>query len=108
MINGVSLIFDWNGRLTFLPFNVHVNKNSLATILSIKYLDNIVGVRITINKSIEKSMNVILTDQTVFKIKECGLELYYYDRAFTDEKNSYKTDATIIPYSLLSTVTENK
>ena len=53
-------------------------------------------------------MNVILTDQTVFKIKECGLELYYYDRAFTDEKNSYKTDATIIPYSLLSTVTENK
>ena len=85
-----------------------MNKNSLETILSLRDVNNIAGVSVTLDTSIEKSMNVILSDQTVFKIKECGLELYYYDRAFTDEKNSYKTDATIIPYSLLSTVTENK
>ena len=31
--------------------------------------------------SIEKYMNVILSDGTVFKFKECGSGLYYYDMA---------------------------
>ena len=108
LTNGGSLLFDRKGRLTFLPSGVHVNYNSLATILSLKYVNKIIGVRVTMDTSIEKAMHVILSDVTVFKFKEYGSGLYYYDMASTDDQNSAKTNATINPSSLLSTVTENK
>ena len=88
--------------------SVHVNENSLATILFLKYVNDILGVRVTMDKSIEKAENVILSDGTVFNFKECGLGLYYYDMISTDEQNSAETNTTIPPSSLLSTVTENK
>ena len=88
--------------------NVHVNENSLATILSFKDVNNTLGVRVTMDTSIEKAMNVIMRDVTLFKFKECGSGLYYYVMVSTDEQNNAKTNTTITPYSLLSTVTENK
>ena len=51
-------------------------------------------------------MNVIMSDGIVFNFKECVSGLYYYDMTSTDEQNSAKINATIYPYSLLSTVTE--
>ena len=57
LTNGASLIFDWKGRLTFLPLNVHVNKNSLATIKYLKDVNNIPGVRVNIDTSLDKDMN---------------------------------------------------
>ena len=41
LTNGGSLIFDSKERLTFLPLNVHVNNNSPALIISLKYVNNI-------------------------------------------------------------------
>ena len=51
---------------------MHVNKNDLATIISLKYVNNIPGVRVTMDTSIEKVVNVILKDGTVFKFNEYG------------------------------------
>ena len=78
-----------------------MKNNSLSTILSLKDVSNISGLRMTMDTSIEKVINVVLSDGTVLKFKEYGLGLYYYDVASTDDHNSAK----IIPYSLLSTVT---
>ena len=58
--NGGSLLFDQKGRLTFLPLNVKVNNNYIAIILSLKYVNNIPGVCVTIDTSIEKTINVIM------------------------------------------------
>ena len=43
LTNVVSLLFDRKGRLTFLPLNVHLNENSLATILFLKLLKILQG-----------------------------------------------------------------
>ena len=51
---------------------------------------------------------MIMRDETVFKFKECGLVLHYYDMARNDDKNSAKNNSTITPYPLLSTLTEGK
>ena len=72
LMNGGSLIFYWKGCLRFLPFIVHMNKNFLAIILSLKFVNNIMGVRVTTDTSIEKAMNVIMGDELFFKFKECG------------------------------------
>ena len=72
LTNGVSPLFDWKGRLTFLPLNVHVNENFLATTISLKYENNVPGVHVTMDTLIEKAVNVILKDGTIFKFKECG------------------------------------
>ena len=91
-----------------LPLNVHVNDNSIATTPSFKNANKILTVRVTMEKYIERDVNVILKYGTVFKFNQCVLGLYYYDMVSTDEHNSAKTNATITPYSLLSILTENK
>ena len=40
-------------------------------------MKNIPGVRVTMDTSIDKAMNVILKDVKVLKFKECGSGLYY-------------------------------
>ena len=58
--------------------------------------------------STEKAMDVIMSDVPVLNFKECGSGLYSYDMASTDDQNSAKTNVSITPYPLLSTVIENK
>ena len=53
-------------------------------------------------------MYIIMRDGTVLKFEECGLGLYYSDMASTYVQNIAKTNTTINPYSLLSTITKNK
>ena len=71
MENRVSLIFDWKGRLKSPTLNAHMNDNSLVKIIPLKYVKNIPGVRVNMDTLIEKAMNVIMRDETVFKFKEC-------------------------------------
>ena len=108
LTNGGLLLFDRKGRLTFLTLSVNVNNNYTSITLYLKYVNNIPGVCVNMNKSIEKSMNVILSDGTVFKFKEYILGLYYHNMESSYDQNSAKTNATIPPYSLLSTLTQNK
>ena len=58
--------------------------------------------------SIENSMNMVLSDGTVFKFKEFYSLLHYYDMTTTDDQNTAKANATITHHSLLSTVTQKK
>ena len=78
-----------------------MDKNSRATIISLKDVNNISGLCVTMDTSIENNTDVILSDGTVFKFKECGSGLYYNYVARTDEHNSAKSNATITSYSLL-------
>ena len=85
-----------------------MNDNPLAIQNPLNDLNNIPVVHVNMDTSIEKAVNIILRSRKVFKFKECVSGLYYYEIASTDVKDSSKTNATIFPYSLLSTVTENK
>ena len=85
-----------------------MNYNSLVKILSLKDTNKIPEVHVIIDTLIEEAMDVILRDGTILKFKEWGLGLYYYDMTSNDVQDSDKTITTITPYSLLSTVTENK
>ena len=67
LTNVISLLFDSKFCLTFLPLNMHVNNNYLATILFLKYVNNIPGLQVNMDTSIEKSVNVIMKYGTVFK-----------------------------------------
>ena len=78
-MNGGPPLFYRKGQLTFFTLCVNVNNVSLATIISLKDVNNIPGVHVTMDTSIEKAMNVIIIDGTIFKVKYCGLRLYYYD-----------------------------
>ena len=51
--------------LIILPLNVHVNNNSLETILSLKDVNNIPEVFMNMDTSIEKAMHVIARDGKV-------------------------------------------
>ena len=52
LANGISPLFYQKGLSTFLPLNVHVKNNYLATILSLKDVNNITRVSMTIDASI--------------------------------------------------------
>ena len=67
-----------------------MNDNSLATIISLKDVNSITGMRVTMDTSIEKDMHVVLRDGTVLKSKEFVLGLYYYDMASTNAHDSDK------------------
>ena len=86
-----SLIFDRKGRLRFSSLNVRMNDNSIETIISLKYVNKISGVCVTIYISMEKEMNLILRNGTVLKFKECGTGLYYYDMGSAYVQDSDKT-----------------
>ena len=82
-----------------------MNNISLEKILSLKDTNNIPGMCVPMDTSIDKSMRVILRDGTVFKLKEYKSGLYYYDTASTNVQDRDKTNTTITPYPLLSPVT---
>ena len=66
------------------PLSVHVSNNYLAAIISLKDVNNIIGVLVTMYTLIAKAVHVIMSDGTAFKFKECGSRLYYYDIEITD------------------------
>ena len=68
-------LFDRRGDFTFLHFIVHVNKKYPATIRSLKYVNNILGLCVNMNKLTEEDMHIIRSDGTVYKFKECGMGL---------------------------------
>ena len=72
LTNGGLLHFDRKWSLTFLPLGLHVNENYLAKILYLKDVNNIPGVRVTTDTSTEKSVQVILSDGTVFRFNKFG------------------------------------
>ena len=54
---------------------MHVNKNCLTTILSLKDVTNIPGLCVTMHTSMEKAMDIMMKDGKFFKIKKSGVIL---------------------------------
>jgi len=79
MTNASDKEFNWIGDLTLFPLQVHFDKQSIATILSLKDVGNIPGVSICMDTRKEKAIIVTTKDGTVFKFLECLSGLYYYD-----------------------------
>ena len=124
--NGGSQLFEKLGQLKLFPMTVHFNPDSMANILSMKHVAAIPGVRVTYDSIVEKTMFVHFNGY-VYKFRECSEGLYYYDvnkgpekcakvcikvpeantsTATTMEKD--KLNASVTPYSFLSTVNSNK
>jgi len=78
-------VFPEIARLKFFSISVYFDENSMATILSLKDIANIPGMRITMDTSVEKAINVKFKS-AVFKFVECSDSLYYYD--VVDAKNT--------------------
>ena len=55
--------FDKKATLKLFPMTVHLNQNSMATIVSFKEVVDIPGVRITMNKNKERAMKVNLQNE---------------------------------------------
>ena len=97
--NRTRSIDEW--RITNLSsereLNVFTFEYACGQKLSLKYVNNIPGVRVTMYRFIEKSMSLILRDGTVFNFKEYGSGLYYYDMTITYEQNSPKKTQQLPP-----------
>ena len=87
--------------MNLLPILVHFEEDSLATVLSLKEVDNIKGVYVTMDTSVEKSILVHLGDGKVLKFLEWDLGIYFYDTRNNNNKS-------VVSYSAVQTVTENE
>ena len=89
---------------------VHLNKNSMAKILSFKEVADIPGVRITTDTEKERAMKLYLGNGRTLKFKECESGLYFHDTEKetnnVEEINNINGD--VIDYYYLQTVQENK
>jgi hypothetical protein len=101
--NGGSKLFKKRGTLRLFPLDVHFNKDSMATIVSMKDLASLANVRIHMDSHKERAIFVDFGAST-FKFQECQDGLYYYDTA----SKATKPKDTVSNYSLLSTVAANK
>ena len=75
--NGGQVEYDKVGTFTLLPFDVYFNGGSMVNILSLKDVSN--KFRVTMDTTVEHSMNVHLSDHHVLKFKQCGDGLHFLD-----------------------------
>jgi hypothetical protein len=80
--NAGCRVFDQQAMLKFLPISVHFDKNSLATIVAMKDVANVPGVRVQFDTDVERSINVFYCGKVV-KFKECADGLYFLTRKAT-------------------------
>ena len=79
LINAGHRSFKKEAKLKILPMLVHFNEKSMATILSMKDVANLPGVRIHMESEVEKEINVFYKVRLV-KLKECEYGLYFLTR----------------------------
>ena len=77
----------------------------MANILSLKDVSS--KFRVTMDTTVEHSMNVHLSDNHVLKFKQCGDGLHFLDTS-TLGNSVFSSNSTVNGYSYLQTVTSNK
>ena len=75
--NGGQIKYDQVGTFSLLPFEVYFNGRSMADILSLKDVSS--KFRVTMDTTVEHSMNVHLSDHHVLKFKQCRDGLHFLD-----------------------------
>ena len=99
--NGGKVVFSSKGDCTFLPMELYYNRDSLATIISVKDVGRLPGFTLTMDTSVEKAILLHCPDSSIIKFCECRDGLYYYDLS-----TNSKMDVT--NYSFLQSVKSNK
>jgi len=91
--------------------DVHFNEKSMATVLSLKEIADLLGYRLTINTSKKRSIFVETDTVTGVKFRQCGSGLYLYDMA-QGHKNSLNNNnqnkSDVIDHFSLHTVNKNR
>ena len=100
--NGGSQHFGAEAELLLFPMPVYFNADSMANILSLSDIANIDGVRITMDTSIDRAIQLHFHD-TVYTFRECIDGLYYWD-----SKSKPKMPITNYSTSFAQTVHNNK
>ena len=79
--NRVLKVFDKPGMFMFYPLCVHVNRYLMKTIIFLKSVTTIMGVRVTMETTREKQIIVQLGNGNIYKFNQCGESLYQFDTA---------------------------
>ena len=103
--NGGQVKYDQVGTFSLLPFEVYFDGRSMANILSLKDVSR--KFRVTMDTTVERSMNVHLSDHHVIKFKQCGDGLHFLDTS-TLGSSVFSSNSTVNGYSCLQTITSNK
>ena len=98
--NGGSNTFTQIATLKFFLMEVHLNLDSMANILAMKYFASIPGLHISIDSSKDCAI-IVEYHNNMIKFQEYCDGLYYYDTV-------NKFISQISSYSFLSIVKENK
>ena len=78
--NGGSQKFEYLADLNFLPITVHFEKDSMATILSVKTVSEIPGARLTMDTEVNKNITLTLGDGSIFVFSQYKNGLYFSTR----------------------------
>ena len=71
--------YEMIGNLGILPVECYYNKSSLANIILMQKLMRINGIKIEMNSTSERAINVTTKDGNLFKFIEAADRLYSYD-----------------------------
>ena len=97
-INGGDNIFHQQGDLNIVPMSDHYEPSFLANILSMKDVQNIPGIRITMDTLEESAMLIQLFDGNVLEFQECNYGICYYNMAqwadIKNKKTKYNSSVT--------------
>ena len=96
--NGGDTIFHQQGDLNIVPITAHYDPMSLAKILATKDVQNISGIRITVDTLEESSIIIHLYDGNVLKLQECNDGLYYYTMAHGADSKKTKSKSSVTNY----------
>ena len=72
--------------LQFFSMKFHFNPDLMATILSLKDVSSLTGVKIAPETSKEWAIIVSLVDGGILKFKSCEEGIYYYDTTTNNTK----------------------
>ena len=103
--NGSQVQYDCVGMFSLLLFQVYFDEKSMANILSLKDVSSCF--RVTMDTTVEHSMNIHVSDHQVLKFKQCGEGLHFLDTS-TLGSSVFSSNSSVNGYSYLQTVTSNK
>lgn len=90
--------FNHEAELKILPIKVHYNPDSLANILSLSNVANLLGAKVTMDTSVEHAI-LLHYDNQVYKFQECADRLFFLDASCSDNIST-----PINEYSFLHTL----
>ena len=106
--NGGPIYFDKKGIFKIIPAEVYFNKSAIATVLGMKDVLSVPGVRVVYDSAVKRSFYVEY-DEEVFEFVECSEGLYYYSPSKKQKNSQIKNNKeTVDFYSGVQCVADNE